>query len=54
MSEPIDPRSLALFVRFVRMNPKLAEDDPLIARTFAAYVDLDEPTKDLIVVGWHR
>lgn len=50
----IDPRALALFVRFVRMNPTLDEDDPVIAATFAAYVDLDEETKDLIVVGWHR
>jgi hypothetical protein len=36
---------LALFVRFVRLNPGLADDDPLVERVFNAYrvlAQLDE------------
>jgi hypothetical protein len=33
----MDAKRLALFVRFVRLNPRLAADDPVILRTFEAY-----------------
>jgi hypothetical protein len=54
MTANADPRALALFTRFVRLNPGIAEDDPVIARTFEAYMQMDDDSKALIVVGWHR
>lgn len=33
--------ALTLFVRFVRLNPWLAADDPVIERVFHAYMELD-------------
>jgi hypothetical protein len=33
----IDPAALALFIRFVRLNYRLAEDDPIMLRVFEAY-----------------
>lgn len=33
----IRPEALALFVRFVRLNPRLAADDPTLVRVLEAY-----------------
>lgn len=44
----IEPGALALFVRFVRMNPGLAPDDPLMVRALEAYCApglIHEPTR---------
>lgn len=38
----LTPETLALFVRFVRLNPLLPEDSPVMVRTLLAYVALDE------------
>lgn len=34
---------LQMFVRFVRLNPWLADDDDLIRRVFFAYMDFARP-----------
>jgi hypothetical protein len=37
----LQAETLAIFVRFVRMNPQLAADDPAIVRAFDAYRALE-------------
>lgn len=38
----LTPETLALFVRFVRMNLLLPEDSPVMVRALLAYVALDD------------
>jgi len=41
--------ALALFVRFVRLNPDIAPDDPVIERTWRAYQNTVEEVPDVEV-----
>ena len=42
----ISAETVALFVQFVRLNPTLPADSPVILRAFFAYTDLAERDAD--------